>query len=248
MYGDFADVYDRLMDDVDYPGWASHYLALAGLPREGRASLCECGCGTGSMAILWAIAGYRVTGVDRSESMLRVATDKARAAGVSVAWVRQDMRALALHAPVDAIFAPCDAVNYLICERDVRAFLDAAVRQLKPGGTLAFDLSTRYKLEHVLADGFFGEDRGDLAYLWQNRWDGARTLIQMDMTFFVRESGGLYRRFDERHEQRAHEASEIRAWLAEAGFCDARAFGEYTFESPAADAQRIHWIARKKMS
>lgn len=28
QYSDFATIYDRLMDDFDYPAWAEHYLTL----------------------------------------------------------------------------------------------------------------------------------------------------------------------------------------------------------------------------
>lgn len=40
----------------------------------------------------------------------------------------------------------------------------------------------------------------------------------MDITFFVREADGRYRRFQETHEQRAHSAEEIAAWLSAEGF------------------------------
>lgn len=59
MYEAFAAVYDALMDDVDYAGWAAYYLALAErsgvLPR--RAA--DCACGTGSLTLALAAAGCR---------------------------------------------------------------------------------------------------------------------------------------------------------------------------------------------
>ena len=100
--------------------------------------------------------------------MLRVASDKARRAGLSVRFVRQDMRRLALPHPVDAVICACDGVNYLLKPGDVKAFFSSARAALKTGGVLEFDISSRYKLEHVLGNGFFGEERPDAAYLWQN--------------------------------------------------------------------------------
>ena len=47
MYADFAQVYDRLMQDVDYTGWAVYYMSLlqkAGI--EPGALITECACGT----------------------------------------------------------------------------------------------------------------------------------------------------------------------------------------------------------
>src|SRR6516165_1271920 len=50
--------------------------------RPGR--LIDLGCGTGRLLVPFARRGFWVLGVDLSEEMLRVATAKARAAGVEV--------------------------------------------------------------------------------------------------------------------------------------------------------------------
>ncbi|MEF9974233.1 MAG: class I SAM-dependent methyltransferase [Clostridia bacterium] len=244
MYpAEFAQVYDQLMDDFDYPAWAAHYLALAA--RAGCArplSLCECGCGTGSMAIEWAKMGLRVTGIDLSSDMLRAAQEKARAAGVMVPFICQDMCALTLPRPVDAIFCPCDGLNYLVELDRVRAFFGRAHAFLKPGGVLAFDVSTAHKLLNM-GDAPYFEDRPDISYFWKNQV--ADHLVTMDLTFFRRQPGGLYKRFDERQVQRAHTQAELVAALADAGFCAVQVFGERTLDAPAKDATRIHLLAKR---
>ncbi len=63
----------------------------------------------------------------------------------------------------------------------------------------------------------------------------------MDITFFVREADGRYRRFQETHEQRAHSAEEIAAWLSAEGFEGVEIFGDQTFDSPAAEDMRINF-------
>ena len=245
MYQEFAQVYDALMDDVDYPAWAAHYLALMHRREVAPGALAECACGTGSLTVEFAGRGIAVTGVDQSADMLRVAADKARARGLSVPFVRQDMRALALHRPVDAVLATCDGVNYLCTPQGVGAFFAAAHAALKPGGGLFFDVSTPHKLAHVLGDAFFGGNGADVSYLWQNRYDPAAALLEMELTCFVREAGGRYRRFDETHVQRAHTAQELERWLAEAGFQGVQIYGERTFEPPQPTDQRWHVAAIK---
>jgi len=247
MYEEFAAVYDALMDDFDYPAWAEYYLRLLAEAGCRPRTLFECGCGTGSMSIPLARTGIRVTASDLSEDMLRVAQQKAPRNGVSIPFVRMDMRALELPRPVDAILACCDAVNYLTGEGDVPRFFQRAHRFLKPGGALAFDVSSEAKLTGM--DGaFFGEERDNVAYLWQNRMDRARRIITMDLTFFVETKDGLYRRFEERHVQRAHTENELRRWLEEAGFIDIRVRGDRTMRPPAADEQRLHFTARRPES
>ncbi|WP_102410424.1 methyltransferase domain-containing protein [Beduinella massiliensis] len=245
MYDDFAGVYDLLMDDVDYAAWADYYAKLMEIYGKRPRRVAECACGTGSLTVPLARMGYEMTGLDLSAGMLRAAGEKARRAGVRAQFVRQDMRALTLGRRADAVLATCDGVNYLTDLEGVRAFFRAAFLSLCPGGGLFFDISSRYKLSQVLGDAFYGEERESVCYLWQNRWQEARQTVEMDLTFFVREADGRYRRFHELHRQRAHAREEIEGLLLEAGFEDVRAYGDKTFDPPAQRAQRIHFAAKK---
>ena len=246
MYEDFASVYDTLMDDFDYDAWSRYYLDLirsvtGELPR--RAA--ECACGTGSLTVRLAQSGMAMTGVDLSAAMLRQAESKAREWGVEPAFVRQDMRRLTLPRRVGAVLATCDGVNYLTAQEDVKAFFAAAYQNLLPGGALCFDCSTRHKLEETMGDSFFGEERDGAAVLWQNRLNRETHVLSMDVTFFVREEDGRYRRFREQHRQRAHSQQELTLWLTDAGFEDIHAYGEMRMDAPKEDDLRIHFTARK---
>ena len=242
-YGAFAEIYDVLMDDFDYPAWADYYLTL--LERAGvkPSTMCDCACGTGSLSIPFAQNGIRVTGADLSGEMLEVAADKARRSGVQVMFVRQDMCRLQLPRPVDALVCGCDGVNYLLTDERVRTFFEHAHAAIRPGGALAFDISSPYKLEHVLGNGFYGEERDDVAYLWSNSFNPEKRTVRMDLTFFRRENSGLYRRFSETHTQRAHEPDVLKSMLEQCGFGDVQIFGDRTFDPPKADEMRIHFLA-----
>jgi 2-polyprenyl-3-methyl-5-hydroxy-6-metoxy-1,4-benzoquinol methylase len=54
------------------------------------ADVLDVACGTGSLAVLAAESGYRVTGIDASRSMLAVARDKAERARVAVTLDHRD--------------------------------------------------------------------------------------------------------------------------------------------------------------
>ena len=247
MYEQFADLYDRLMDDFNYPAWADYYLML--LARHGVKPklICECGCGTGSMSVEFAKRRIKLIASDLSDDMLRTAQEKARKNGVMIPFVQQDMRELSIHRPAEAVLCCCDGVNYLTDHESVCQFFRAAYAALRPGGALAFDISSRFKLRDQMGSSFFGEERDEVAYLWQNRYDGEKNEILMDLTFFVQRKDGLYERFTEQHLQRAHTAEEILMWLSECGFEDAQAYGDRVFDAPADDSLRIHFIAKKPM-
>lgn len=245
-YGEFAEVYDRLMDDFDYTEWAEYYLELISRAGVKVRRMCDCACGTGSMTIQFAKKGINVTGMDLSREMLEVAAVKARRAAQKIIFTAQDMTKLELPRPVDAIVCACDGVNYLTEQGATAEFFSAAHAAIKSGGCLAFDISSRYKLENVVGNGFFGEERDDVAYIWSNRLNPETHIVEMDLTFFVEQENGLYRRFEEKHCQRAHSAEEIVKALEESGFTDIKVYGNMSFDAPAADEQRIHFTAIRK--
>ncbi len=238
----FAAVYDRLMDDVDYPSWAAYYLALLNRARGGAplGRVCECGCGTGSMTVELARTGLEMVGVDLSAPMLEIAGEKLRRNGLCVPLVCQDMCRLQLHRPVDALVCPCDGINYLVEDGQAPAFFRRAYALLKPGGALAFDVSTPGKL-FALEQAPCYEDREDLTYIWVSARRG--NLVDMCLTFFLRQGGGLYRRFDERQRQRAHTQEELRDYLKRAGFEGITFYGDRTFAPPELGQSRWHVTA-----
>ena len=243
-YAGFAAYYDTLMDDFDYPAWAEYYMKLIA-PSGKIANLCDCACGTGSLTIEFAKRIQRVTGVDLSANMLEIAQEKARKAGVRAMFVREDMTKLALPKPVDAIVCGCDGVNYCTTDASVSAFFQRVHASLRPGGMFAFDISSAYKLAQVLGDNFFGEEREDIAYLWQNRFDSEKQTVQMNLTFFARESDGRYRKFSETHVQRAHDPQNLAEMLRACGFTDIQIYGDRTLAAPTEKELRIHFSARR---
>ncbi|MDP3447661.1 MAG: class I SAM-dependent methyltransferase [Eubacteriales bacterium] len=246
-YGDFAAFYDRLMADVDYTAWADYLTRLlqAGGVAPGE-SILDCACGTGEITLRLHKAGYRMTGADCSERMLEIAQQKARKAGARIAFVQQQMQNLSVHKPVSAITCVCDGVNYLLSSEDVCAFFTCANRALKTGGLLLFDASSAYKLEHILGGRTFGEDETDCTYLWQNCFDPKTRLLEMRLVFFTPDERGMYKRFDERHVQRAHTHAELTDLLERAGFAAEGVFDAFTKDTPKPESERIQFVARKK--
>lgn len=245
-YGKFAAVYDRLMADVDYDAWARYLVALLkdGGIQPGDAVL-DCACGTGEITLRLQKEGYVLTGADCSEQMLEVAQQKSRKAGQRIPFICQDMKMLSVHKPVSAITCACDGVNYLLSDADAEAFFLAAYRSLKDGGLLLFDVSSAYKLEHILGGQTYGEDEPDCTYLWQNCYDPKSRLLEMRLSFFQTDGLGKYTRFDERHIQRAHLVDDLANTLERAGFTIAGVFDAFTKDQPTAISERIQFVAKK---
>ncbi len=245
MYTQFAAVYDHLMADIDYPGWAKYLLELLRRAGVEPRTACECACGTGLLSVELARLGLKLTAGDLSGDMLELASARARRAGLTIPFIAQDMRSLALHRPVDAIFCACDGVNYLLTDADTLAFFRAAHANLRPGGALVFDVSSEHKLRSLCDQRQFFEDLDALTYLWTNTWDAEKHAVEMELSCFVQAKDGRYDRFDERQVQRAHSVESLNRLLARTGFTGIRAYADQSFDPPAPDEARIHIAAIK---
>lgn len=243
-YGTFAQSYDRMMHDVDYAAWSDYIDKL--LKRANVKTVLECACGTGAVTIPLAKQGYGIIGTDISEEMLMEARKSALQAGLRMLpFVQQNMTALSVHKPVDAVLSCCDGVNYLTDMEEAAAFFKSANRCLKTGGLLLFDISSAYKLSTVIGNTTYTETAEDYAYIWENMFDPETRLIEMNLTFFVQE-GSLYKRFSEQHIQRAHTEQEILSLLQQNGFSECRAFDAFTDQPVRPDSERIQFTAIKK--
>ena len=246
MYTAFAQVYDELMADVNYPAWADFYrqmMAQHGI-REGKVA--ECACGTGGLTLPLYQMGFAITGIDISQEMLWQASQKARKAGAAIPFVKQDMCSLRLHRAMDAVLCTCDGVNYLTTPGQVQDFFRAAYQALRPGGGLFFDVSTPYKLQIILGNQFLGEDLPNITYLWQNHFSPKTCLVDMDLCIFVRQADGSYRRMEEKQRQRAHSMEELIDWLQVAGFSGISFYGDGHLMRPGEKEKRWHVAAIKR--
>ncbi|HZK35042.1 MAG TPA: class I SAM-dependent methyltransferase [Bacillota bacterium] len=244
MYRDFAYVYDELMQDVDYDRWADHIEKIFNRFAVKPEKIVDLACGTGSITNRLAARGYNMTGVDISQDMLSVAREKARKSGLNVPYIHQDIRSLDLHGPLDAVVCMCDGLNYIIKKDALRQVLCKAREYLKPGGVLLFDISSYYKLSQILGNNIIVDTEGDTNLVWCNSYSDKSQILQMDLTFYVRQ-GDYFRRFYETHLQRAYKSKELKNLLVESGFSDIALFSDFGMEAPDNNSQRIFFYARK---
>ena len=127
-YDDEAD--HGLRDPEVRTAWRALLLSVLPAPP---ARVLDLGCGTGSLAVVLAAAGYEVTGIERSAQMLVAARAKATSAGVSVQFVRGDV------ADPPSALATADVVlcrHVLWSLPDQEAVVARWTQLLRPGGRL----------------------------------------------------------------------------------------------------------------
>jgi SAM-dependent methyltransferase len=132
----YSQYYDLLYRDKNYRGEADYVLSLLRrFSRNGGKKLLELGCGTGRHAALFAEAGFDVTGVDMSDTML----ERARKNHPDIAFVRADARHVKLGSKFDAVTSLFHVASYQTGNQDFSDYLESVRSHLLPGGLFIFD-------------------------------------------------------------------------------------------------------------
>ena len=91
----------------------------------------------------------------------------------------------------------------------------------------------------------YGENREDVAYMWQNYFDNEENVVEMELAFFIKEEDGRFTRFEEVHQQRAYTEKEVLKMLKKSGFTSVKTYGDFTFEAPKENSERIFFVCKK---
>lgn len=243
-YTEFAQVYDLFMDNVPYEEWCTYIVRELKKEQIKNGLVLELGCGTGRMTRLLAKTGYDMIGIDMSQEMLTIARE-AQEADDGILYLLQDMRSFELYGTVRAVVSVCDSINYILEEEDLRQVFSLVNNYLDPGGIFLFDLNTIYKYEKLLADYTICENREEGSFIWDNFYDEEEQINEYDLTLFIREEEGLYRKYEEVHYQRAYSLDTIVRLLKEAGMEYVGAYDVEDSSTPQEDSEKIYIIARE---
>lgn len=242
-YHDLAVSYDRLTSDVDYEATVLFYDAI--LQREGLRprTAVDLACGTGSVALLLARSGLRVTGVDMSEEMLTVAMQKAMEQELDIRFVCQRLEELRLPRAVDLAVCALDSLDYITDPEACREAVKRVYKALNPGGIFIFDVNTPEKLRAMDGQVFLDED-DDVYCVWRGEFDEIENICSYGMDLFQRR-GEVWERSFEEHREYAYSAEQLTGFLREAGFSHIGVYADREFCAPRPNEQRIYMKARK---
>ena len=242
-YHNLAVSYDRLTSDVDYEATVDFYYEI--LKREGLSprTAVDLACGTGSVTAILAKKGLRVTGVDLSEEMLTVASQKAMELDNQPLFLCQNLRDLYLPRAVDLAVCALDSLDYITDPADCREAIRRVFKYLNPGGIFIFDVNTPEKLRAMDGQVFLDED-DDVYCVWRGEFDEKTNICSYGMDLFQRK-GNLWERSFEEHREYAYSADQLVGYLKDAGFTHIRVYADRRLEAPAEGEQRIYIKARK---
>ena len=242
-YRELAACYDRLTNDVDYGAVVAFYRQLLSSVGAKPRTAVDLACGTGSVTLLLAQSGLKVTGVDMSEEMLTVAWEKAQSLENPPMFVRQKLQALRLPRGVDLAVCALDSLDYILDPKDCAEAIRRVYKALNPGGIFIFDVNTPEKLRAMDGQVFLDED-DDVYCVWRGEFDARTNICSYGMDLFRRQGKVWLRGFEE-HREYAYSAGQLTAFLKDAGFTGIRVYGDRRMEEPAKEDQRVYFMARK---
>lgn len=183
--------YDRINEfyTQDLPFYFSQTTGL-------EDPILELACGTGRLTIPFAQRGYKITGLDQSHAMLKVAAQKTGNRLSNLELVLADARSFALDRRFGLILFPFNALTHLLTAQDLGDCLHCVANHLTGSGRLIIDVfnpsltiltrpaTTRYPVRTYLDP----DGRGVITVTETNWYDRA-TQINHLTWYFHYESG-----------------------------------------------------------
>jgi SAM-dependent methyltransferase len=177
---DYFEIYRDVLSAERTAAEVDGIVSLLGL--DAGARILDLACGHGRHAIPLATRGFDVTGYDLSGVFLERARADAAAQGVSVRWVRGDMRELDFDGEFDAVINVFSAFGYFEdCEEDLRT-LRGVRAALQPGGQFLLETLHRDGLPARFQPRIADRTSSGLIVLHEYAWDLARDVIDDHIT------------------------------------------------------------------
>src|SRR5271155_515249 len=236
LYSQLVKYYDRIYWWKDYDQEVDFLVkALKKYDIRGKRIL-EVACGTGSHTKILVERGYKVTGVDLSDDMLRIAKGKV---GKRSKFIRGDMRDLdaVVGGKYDAAICLFSAISYNLTISDLRRTIQGLYDHLREPGIVVFD--THFTKKGFM-DGHRGEDIFD-----DGRVIGARLSIskregdvgQISFSYLIKDGTKTIVLRNDVHRLGLFDPEDFLGTMREVGFVEAGAYVDWTFKKAKEENQ-----------
>jgi SAM-dependent methyltransferase len=253
LFRRYGRYYDLLYQEKDYRTEAEYIVqTLRGCLRTAQWIL-EFGSGTGQHGRLLAEEGYKVFGIERSETMLaraqRVLKDGDLKAGADFECQMGDIRTTILGRVFDVVLALFHVVSYQTTNDDLLLTFSNANRHLNRGGVFLFDV---WHGPAVLTQGpavrvkRVKDDSTLLTRIAEPALEAEASVVSVHYTMLVESKpAGKFVSFAEEHRMRYLFPTEIDLLARQSGFVVERSEEFVTGAKPSQSTWAVTYLLRK---
>ncbi|MCD4650704.1 MAG: methyltransferase domain-containing protein [Candidatus Cloacimonetes bacterium] len=239
----FAEVYDRKWNefsDVVAP-LICDYFEEKGQGLQKR--LLDVGCGTGRLAKYFCNEGFRVIGIDRSESMLEHARESCKPFVDSgkAEFIAADAAGFSMRQTFPLITATYDMLNHLEDIDKLRGCFFSVYRLMEREGMFIFDMNTEKGLRQGWHSHSIREDKESLIIM-SSYYDEEIKRAWLKNHGFIKQDNGLYMRFEEVVYNTMFPLSTVRSLLMECGFNQIHFARIGDLETPLPEPENEHRV------
>lgn len=142
VFGKYANYYDLLYKDKNYTSECEMIKSILNkYSKKKVGSILDLGCGTGNHSIILQSMGYKIVGVDISQTMLENAIKKIDEKNSKlIKFEHGDIKTWRTKETFDAVIMMFAVLGYQISNEDVVSALQNVRRHIKKGGIFIFDV------------------------------------------------------------------------------------------------------------
>ena len=220
-----GNVYDGMNTDLTdlkfYQKW---------MPDSKDARILELCCGTGRLTLPIAKAGYNISGVDITRSMLEQAKLKASEIGLAVDFIQADIRTLDLPEKYDLIFIPFNSIHHLYQNKDLFKALDVVKKHLKENGLFLLDcynpniqyiVEAEKQLQEITE--YTTKDGREFSIKQKMQYESSSQINRIEWHYYLNNEFDSIQNLD----MRLYFPQELDSYLVQHGFTIIHKFGDF---------------------
>ncbi len=222
-YSKLAEIYDTLMENVDYDIWADFIDEIIQVHHPRPESVLELACGTGSLSLsLDKLMCYEIMGTDKSLHMIQKARQKKEKQNSRVDFRKMDFLNIELSRTFDVVVAIFDSINYLHKPTYIKQLLNQVKKVIDSRSLFVYDFTTpKNSLQSIkYLDKERGHTPGNYQYYRTSRYDSEEQIHHNNfMIEKVADDGEtVIEQYTEHHRQRIYTLKQMVNIIGETDF------------------------------
>lgn len=210
------------------------------IPLKYSWQLLDLGCGTGRHALELTRLGYRVTCLDLSSVLLKLAKQKSDEKDARIRFVRADMRFIPFADAFDAVLSFFTTFGYFKTDEENQKTLLSIRTALRKGGYFFLDyLNKAYVIKNLVP--LDSRETADFDILQERHYNRAEERIEKTIT--LKENGEERQYFES---VRLYTLEEMKSMLHKAGLRLENVFGDFDGDVFYSESPRLILVGRRE--